>query len=158
MSAEWLIYYASVAAYVVGGGYPFLQGGSVHRITAAVLLLGYIAELVGCAILITWHIPIGAVCVNFEFGLNLVMGLILMTLALHYRDAAFLAVVILLLAVQIGLNAFVFDDDPAVVKSHFTEAANLLNVAQFTALCLAVARAHARTRPRQAKLTATAPA
>ena len=139
VKAEWALYYAMIAAHVLGGGYTLVRGQGVHRLVLLVLAIGVALELVGVSALVAAGLPIHDVSVNFDLGLNLLMCSALLAVALRFDKDNWILLLMAFQACNLALDAFVFQNDAAPTRAYFADAANALNIGGLVTMALAAA-------------------
>ncbi len=154
MSASWLLYYAMLAAHIVGGGYAMIFGRNLHRVAVGVVVVGVVLQFALCALASTLGHSIDSVCVVIDMVDNGVMCSAFLGMALLNPKASWLLVIILLQAAELALDGLVFGSEPAPLRSGFADAANALNIL----VLVVIAVAAALRRGRESATPSTSPA
>ena len=144
MAAQWVLFYAMVAANLGGGGYALVRGQAVHRWAVAVFTGGVVVQLALCQLASFVGLSRLDTAVTIDMIDNGAMCSGFLAVALFYERANWVIVLMMLQAMQLGLDGFAFQNDRASTQLEFPEAANLINILEMMAL--GVATSLRRTR------------
>lgn len=148
----WTIYYAMLAAHVLGGGYTLFWGKTVHRLVLLVVALTIVVQFAGVAILAVRHIPLADGRLSLDLIDNTFEACSLVVLALCFPRENWLIAMLLLQSVNMVADAFVFPDESLMMRNAMVDTANLLNIAEVSLMVWAAARARV-ARPADGQAT-----
>lgn len=144
MSAAWLLYYAMLAAHIVGGGYALVRGRAAHRAAVLIIFAGVALQLSLCALSGRLGYALPSVCVVIDMIDNAAMCSAFLYMAPKMRQEIWLLALILLQSAELAIDGLVFGAQTHAPYARFADVSNTLNI--FMLLTIASAAALSRRK------------